>query len=265
MELHLTDKVVVITGGGTGIGRAAAFAYAKEGCKLALCGRRTEPLEAVAEELTALGHEVMVESVDVRDLPAFEAFADHVAERFGRIDIWVNNAGINIAKPFYDYTEADWNAVVDTVLKGVFFGIRFAGAHMRQRGGGVILNVSSFSAKIPNAGRAIYSAAKSGVSSLTRSAAAEYAPFGIRVVGIVPGMIETEISRENISKNRALLQMDSASQRLGVPEDLAQPMVFLASDACGYITGVDIEISGGKFCVQKPQFPWETAGIQPKR
>ena len=122
-----------------------------------------------------------------------------------------------------------------------------------------------FSAKIPNAGRAIYSAAKSGVSSLTRSAAAEYAPFGIRVVGIVPGMIETEISRENISKNRALLQMDSASQRLGVPEDLAQPMVFLASDACGYITGVDIEISGGKFCVQKPQFPWETAGIQPKR
>ena len=176
MDMGLSGKTVVITGGGTGIGKAAALEFLKEGCHVAVCGRRMEKLQQAQEEFQALGYELMIRSVDVTDYQAMADFADAVEEKYGRIDVWANNAGSNHIKSLMDYDVEEFRAMTDVILVSVFSGCKIAAEHMRKAGGGgVILNASSFSAVIPNAGRAPYSACKAGVSSLTRTFAAELA------------------------------------------------------------------------------------------
>ncbi len=258
MEMNLTGKVVVITGGGTGIGKAAALEFLKEGCHVAICGRRMEKLEQVKAEYAALGYELMIRSVDVTDYQAMADFADAVAQTYGRIDVWVNNAGSNQIKSLMDYDVEEFRGMTDKILVSVFSGCKIAAEHMsRQGGGGVILNASSFSAVIPNAGRAPYSACKAGVSSLTRTFAAELAKDQIRVVAYVPGMTATEISAKNIAMNGPRLMRDIPQQRFGAPEDCAKLMVFLASDNASYINGTQIEVAGAKLCVQNPLYSYE--------
>ena len=254
MEMNLTGKVVVITGGGTGIGKAAALEFLKEGCHVAICGRRMEKLEQVKAEYAALGYELMIRSVDVTDYQAMVDFADAVAQTYGRIDIWVSNQ----IKSLMDYDVEEFRGMTDKILVSVFSGCKIAAEHMRrQGGGGVILNASSFSAVIPNAGRAPYSACKAGVSSLTRTFAAELAKDQIRVVAYVPGMTATEISAKNIAMNGPRLMRDIPQQRFGAPEDCAKLMVFLASDNASYINGTQIEVAGAKLCVQNPLYSYE--------
>lgn len=258
MEMGLTGKTVVITGGGTGIGKAAALEFLKEGCHVAVCGRRMEKLEQARAEYDALGYELMIRSVDVTDYGALAAFADEVAEAYGRIDVWVNNAGSNHIKSLMDYDVEEFRAMTDVILVSAFSGSKIAAEHMRkQGGGGVILNASSFSAVIPNAGRAPYSACKAGVSSLTRTFAAELAKDQIRVIAYVPGMTATEISAKNIELNGPRLMRDIPMQRFGKAEDCAKLMVFLASDNASYINGTQIEVAGAKLCVQNPLYSYE--------
>ncbi|RKI71010.1 SDR family oxidoreductase [bacterium 1xD42-67] len=258
MEMGLTGKTVVITGGGTGIGKAAALEFLKEGCHVAVCGRRMEKLEQARAEYDALGYELMIRSVDVTDYDALSAFADEVAEAYGRIDVWVNNAGSNHIKSLMDYDVEEFRAMTDAILVSVFSGSKIAAEHMREQGGGgVILNASSFSAVIPNAGRAPYSACKAGVSSLTRTFAAELAKDQIRVIAYVPGMTATEISAKNIELNGPRLMRDIPMQRFGKAEDCAKLMVFLASDNASYISGTQIEVAGAKLCVQNPLYSYE--------
>jgi 3-oxoacyl-[acyl-carrier protein] reductase len=261
MDLHMKDKSVIITGGGTGIGRAAALAFLREGAKVAICGRRKEKLDEAFGLFRKEGYEAFGDTVDVRDYNALSAFVQKVVDRNGRLDVFVNNAGANQIKPLMDYDTQEFKGIIEINLVTVFNGCKIAAEQMRKTGGGVILNASSFSAIAPNAGRAPYSAAKSGVSSLTRTFAAELAKDNIRVVAYVPGMIETEISAKNIAKNRDALLRDIPMRRLGVPEDLAETIVFLASEAAGYINGTQIEIAGAKRCVQNPWFSyeWESA------
>ena len=258
MEMGLTGKTVVITGGGTGIGKAAALEFLKEGCHVAVCGRRMEKLEQVKAEYDALGYELMIRSVDVTDYDALSAFANEVTETYGRIDVWVNNAGSNHIKSLMDYDVEEFWAMTDAILVSVFSGSKIAAEHMREQGGGgVILNASSFSAVIPNAGRAPYSACKAGVSSLTRTFAAELAKDQIRVIAYVPGMTATEISAKNIELNGPRLMRDIPMQRFGKAEDCAKLMVFLASDNASYISGTQIEVAGAKLCVQNPLYSYE--------
>lgn len=259
MELGLNQKVVVITGGATGIGKAAAWAFLREGCRVAICSRRLEVLEAARQEFLAQGYDVLVGSVDVCDHGALAAFAGQVADKLGGIDIWLNNAGANKIKPLMEFTPEEFESIVRVNLTSVFSGCQIAARHMMSRGGGVILNAASFAALAPNAGRAPYSAAKAGVLSLTRTFAAELAPSNIRVLSYVPGMIETDIAAGSIDRYRESLLRDIAMQRFGRPEDLAQVLVFAASPAAGYMTGTHIEISGGKRCVQNPWYGYENA------
>jgi NAD(P)-dependent dehydrogenase (short-subunit alcohol dehydrogenase family) len=259
MDLHMKGKVVIITGGGTGIGRAAAIAFLKEGAKVAICGRRKEKLDEAFAIFRKEGYEAFGDVVDARDYDALSSFVRRVVEVNGRIDIFINNAGANQIKPLMDYDTKEFMDIIHINLVTVFHGCKIAAEQMRKTGGGVILNASSFSAVTPNAGRAPYSAAKSGVSSLTRTFAAELAKDNIRVVAYVPGMIETEITAKNIARNRDALLREIPVQRFGTPEDLAGALVFLSSDVAGYINGTQIEIAGAKLCVQNPRFSYEWA------
>ena len=259
MDLNLTGKTVVITGGATGIGRAAAWEFLREGANVAVLGRRLEPLEEFAQEVEQEGFKLCYESCDVTDPERVEGYARRVREKFGSLDVWVNNAGIGINKPFLDFTREDWDQISAINLRAVIDCTQIAARIMKDQGGGVILNASSFCAKIPHANGVLYAATKAAVSNLTRSTAAALAPFGIRVVGYIPGMIVTPISEEMVAQYREKFTKDIALGRLGRPEDLAKPLVFLASDAARYITGIDLEISGGKFTVQDCAMPWRFA------
>lgn len=257
MDLNLKGKTVVITGGGTGIGKASALAFLKEGCNVAICGRRQQKLDETKNEFTLYGFDVMTKSVDVTNYEELKIFADEVNNKYGQVNIWINNAGSNQIKGLMDYDTEEFRLMTDKILVSVFSGCKIAASLMKEIGGGVILNASSFSAVIPNAGRGPYSACKSAVSSLTRTFAAELAKDHIRVIAYVPGMTATEISAKNIEKNGPRLMRDIPMQRFGAPEDMANMIVFLASDNASYINGTNIEIAGGKLCVQNPLYSYE--------
>jgi len=258
MELNLKGKVAVITGGSAGIGKETAKEFLREGCKIAVCGRTYEKLEAMRSEIVAMGAEAYIEQVDICDLDAVKKFAQNTRGKLGSIDIWVNNAGIAYNTNIPAVTEEDWDRIMNTNLKAAFFGAQTAAEIMKQDGsGGVIINISSYAAVIPNRARAIYAISKTGMLSMTRTFSAEYAPYGIRVIAVIPGVTATEMTRAvgNLTKDRT---KDIALQRPGSVAELAKPIVFLASDAASYITGVSLEISGGKFNVQKPHESWDS-------
>ena len=245
MELGLNGKVVVVTGGATGIGLETARAFLQEGCKVAICGRRMEKLQKAKEFLGS--ERVFVYQADMTDLEQVETFAAAVAKEYGAM--WI--------KPLLEMSSEEFRREIDLNLTTVFHGAKAAYPYMKAQGGGVILNASSFAALDPNAGRATYSAAKAAVKNLSASMAAEFAAANIRVLAYVPGMIATEIAAESIEKYGDALLADIPCRRFGTPEDLGKVLVFLASDAAGYMNGCHVEISGGKRCVQNPQFSYQ--------
>lgn len=257
MDLNLKGKTVVITGGATGIGKAIALEFLREGCNVAICGRRQHKLDETCDEFASYGYDLMTKSVDVTNYLQLEKFADEVSDQYGQIDIWFNNAGSNQIKSLREYDVEEFRRMTDNILVSVFSGCKIAANLMGKTGGGVIFNASSFSAIMPNAGRGPYSACKSAVSSLTQTFAAELAKDNIRVLSYAPGMTATEISAKNIEKNRNALMSSIPMQRFGTPEDNAKVLVFLSSDCASYVNGTQIEIAGGKFCVQNPLYAYE--------
>src|SRR5680860_405902 len=256
MKLGLQGKVVVITGGTSGIGKAGALAFAEEGCRVAVCGQNPVKLANIKQEFAQLGFEWIAEAVDVSNYNALSSFAEDIVNQWGRIDIWINNAGVYPNKPLIDMDEAEWDNVMNVNLKSVFFGCKIAAQHMKERDGGVILNASSFTALVPSVGSGAYGATKAAILNLTRTLAAELAPSKIRVNAYIPGMIRTEMTREVIAKKGLQLTEQIALNRLGEPEDIAGGLVFLASDAACYMTGTYLELSGGKLCVQNSSAAW---------
>ena len=257
MDLNLKGKSVVITGGGTGIGKAVAYEFLKEGAAVSICGRRLEKLEETKARFAAEGYDIDIYSADVAKVDELQAMADAVYKKTGSIDVWVNNAGIDIHYSALDFPVETYQKIMDTNVYGVFEGSRIAARYMKEKNHGVIINIESFTVKIPHADGSVYAASKAAVGSFTKSFAANLAPYGIRVVGIIPGMIETDIAKDAIAVNRDLYTANIAAGRLGQPEDLAKPIVFLSSDCAGYISGVEIEIAGGKYAVQNSRWPWE--------
>ena len=258
MDLNLSGKVVGITGGATGIGRACALQYLKEGCKVAVCGRTKEKLDRFAAECAELGYAdaLLCHVADVADPCELTAFVTAIVGRFGALDIWYNNAGIGIRKPFLELSLDEWDQVMDINLRATFVGSKLAAQHMVSQGGGVIINASSFTSCMPVAGHGPYSVSKWGINGFTRVLAAELAVHNIRVFAFIPGMIETDITRDRMAVHRKTFAEQAALNRVGVPEDLAPTLVMLSSDLASYFTGGCVEISGGKFCVQNPNFSW---------
>lgn len=255
MEIHLKNKVAVVTGGTAGIGLAVAEVFAREGAAVAICSRNEARVTEALAYLKSKGLDVYGAAVDVADRESLFTFADQVEAKFGRIDVWVSNAGILIEKKIIDTPETQWRQILDINLTSVYYGGLIAADKFKQHGG-VLINAASFASLMPSVGSGAYAATKAAIANMTRTLAAELAPLNIRVVGYIPGVIETPMTEKWIERKGETLASQAALQRTGTPEEVANGILFLASDKASFITGTCMEITGGKYCVQNPKDAW---------
>lgn len=257
MELQMKDKVVGITGAASikGIGFAIARKVLSAGAKVFICDLNADALEKAKEALAPFG-EVEAYTVDVSNEQQAKLMFDKAEARFGRLDAFVNNAGIYPQCALCEMSAAQWDTVMNVNLRSVFLCGCEAFRRMKKTGG-VIVNAASYAAVIGSAGSGAYAASKSAVYSLTKTMAAEMAPFGIRVNGFIPGVIETGMTQAVVDERHDQLVGQIALARLGKPDDVANAVLFLLSDASSYITGTFIEVSGGKLCVQNPDYGYK--------
>jgi 3-oxoacyl-[acyl-carrier protein] reductase len=242
----LAGRTAVVTGATRGIGRAVALRLGRAGARVAFSWlSRAEAAEHVLAELRALGCEAHGVRLDVGDFTGSQAFAEDVRSRFGPIDILVNNAGVVVDRPLYAMTEADWDVVVDTNLKGAFNMARAVLPRMMKRGAGRIVNIASVSALRGLPGQANYAASKAGLLGLTRALASESARFGVTVNAVAPGFIDTDLVRTLPEERRAQILKGIPMARLGGEDEVAQAVLFLVSDAATYITGAVLPVDGG--------------------
>jgi NAD(P)-dependent dehydrogenase (short-subunit alcohol dehydrogenase family) len=245
----LSGRAVVVTGGGTGIGRGIVRAMARAGASVVVAGRTRETLEGSAEEARAIGAVAHVVVTDVTRQADIEALVAHTEQEFGSIACWVNNAGSARSQdvgPLIDLTEAQWDAVVDLNLKWTFFATQAAARSMARTGGGSIINISSRSGSYPCPNTGQYGAAKAGIDSLTATMAAEWGHLGIRVNAVAPGVVVTETSESRMTPSRRRRQIQTVPlQRLGTPDDVGPLCAFLASDGSSWQTGTVTQLNGG--------------------
>jgi NAD(P)-dependent dehydrogenase (short-subunit alcohol dehydrogenase family) len=248
----LKDKVALVTGAGSGIGRASAIRFAQEGAKVMVADLRAESAANTVTEINKAGGNAKSFAVDVRVGAEVEKMVNETVSAFGRLDILFNNAGVFIPKTVVDTSEEEWDWVVDVCLKGVFFGCKYAIPHMIKGGGGVIVNTASGAGieGVPRLGA--YQAAKGGVVIMSKGIALDFARNNIRCVSICPGVIETPIAENcNQIPAGASQQMWQRSGmmhplgRNGKAEEVAALATFLASDQAAFITGVAVPIDGG--------------------
>ena len=244
---NLSGKTAVITGASRGLGRAMALALGAAGARLALVSRQREPLLTVAGEARTLGAEVEVFVADVTDEAQVRRLEGEVIQRFGPVQILINNAGVNIRKPVTEFTLDEWRTVLDTNLTGVFLLCRSFVPHLKGQGYGRILNLTSIMSHIALPGRAAYAASKTGLLGFTKALALELAPDNITVNGISPGPFATEMNVPILQNPEANAQFISKIPlgRWGKVEEVGQLAVYLCSEEAGFITGTDILIDGG--------------------
>ncbi len=245
--MRLIDKVAVITGGGTGIGRAISILFAREGAKVVVAGRRKEALDGVVSEIQNSAGEAFAVLTDVSDSEQTSNLIKSTIEHFGKVDILVNNAGVALSGDTVSGSEKDWDKVIDTDLKGVWLTSKAALPHMLEQGKGKIVNMASIAGLVGFEQSAAYTAAKGGVVNLTRQMALDYSPKGINVNAIAPGIIETDMTK-GIIGNEAV-QKDFLSKtpigRFGKPEDIAFAALYLASVESDFVTGEILVVDGG--------------------
>jgi NAD(P)-dependent dehydrogenase (short-subunit alcohol dehydrogenase family) len=255
MDYHLRGKIAGVTGGADqqGLGFAIARTLLEEGCQCFIIDYDRDKLEGAKAALSAYG---TVEAYygDVSNSQQMRIAIDAAANHFGHIDIYVNNAGICPNVPIADMDEDLWDKAMAINLKSIFLSGKLVVPHMPK--GGSIINAASFVSLIPTAGLSVYSASKAGVLTLTRVMAAELGSRGIRVNCYVPGLMNTTMNRERIETMADRLKKQIASGTFGVPQDVANVVAYLASDNSSYINGTYIEVSGGKFCTQNPDYSW---------
>jgi 3-oxoacyl-[acyl-carrier protein] reductase len=246
MQLNLKDKVAIVTGGSRGIGRAIASSLAAAGAMVVVNykGNAAAADEAVREIAASDGQALAIQA-DISQSEEVDRLFKSVLERFGRLDILVNNAGITRDTLLLRMKEDDFNAVIDTNLRGVFLCTKAALRPMTRARGGRIINITSVVGLMGNAGQSNYAAAKAGIIGFTKSTAREMASRGITVNAVAPGYIDTELTGVLSEQIRGAILENIPLGRLGTPQDVANLVCFLASDAASYITGQTITVDGG--------------------
>jgi NAD(P)-dependent dehydrogenase (short-subunit alcohol dehydrogenase family) len=245
----MTTSVVLITGALTGIGRATALAFAREGARIVVSGRRDEEGRKLAAELQKLGAEAEFMRSDVRHEEDVRNLIDKTVSRFGRLDVAVNCAGTEgTPGPLTEQSAETYAATFDTNVLGTLLSMKHEMRVMLAQGSGSIVNISSTYGRRGAAGASLYSASKHAVEGLTKSAALEAAPSGVRVNMVAPGPIDTGMLKRftGTDEKKAGLTATVALKRLGRPEEVAQAIVFLASDKASFITGASYSVDGGK-------------------
>jgi NAD(P)-dependent dehydrogenase (short-subunit alcohol dehydrogenase family) len=243
----VAGKVALITGASSGFGRHFAKVLAREGAKVGLAARRVDALESLAQEIRSAGGVAAVAQLDVADVASIAAAVAAIERELGRIDVLLNNSGTSIVKPTLEYTEQDWDAVVDVNLKGAFFVATEVARHMRADGrGGSIINIESILSFRQTGHIPAYVASKAGLTQLTKTLALELARHNIRVNGIAPGYFSTDINRDFLASDAGAAMIKRIPQRrAGNVEDLEGPLLLLACDASRYMTGATLVVDGG--------------------
>lgn len=249
--MRLENKIVIITGGGSGIGRAVCDLFAAEGADLMIADKNAEAAADAATAARAAGRRAEAMAVDVAESADVRRMIDDTVAAFGRIDVLVNNAGYGITGSVVETDEADWDALIAVNLRGVYLGCKYAIPVMREQGGGVIVNTASVVAAIGIRDRAAYVASKGAVAALTRAMALDHVDDRVRINAVAPGTIETGYFDEMFAKSddpaglRRSLEARHPMNRLGTPMEVAYAMLYLASDESGFSTGSIMTVDGG--------------------
>lgn len=246
----LTGKVAIVTGSGRGLGKAMARGLADAGASIITCSRTLEEAQAAAAEINDAGGTAAATRVDTSDRESCRALVDFAVDEFGRVDVLLNNAGIDIIEPAEEYAPEDWNTVLDINLTGYFHCSQFAAERMFAQGeGGSIINNSSIASTVGIHGLVAYGAAKGGVNQLTRVMAVEWAPRNVRVNAIAPGYFDNimrgAVNEHGREEKQQQVITFTPMQRRGQPDELIGPAVFLASQAASYVTGAILYVDGG--------------------
>lgn len=244
--MRLKDKAAIVTGAGRGIGLGIALAFAREGARVALCELDASLLESALAEVEALGGQGLAFPMDVTRREQIDCVVRQVSNRWGAIDILVNNAGIYQVLPVEEITEEQWDRVLAVNLKGAFLFCQAVIPHMKGQGAGRIVSMASSAGKTGGTlAGAHYSVSKAGIICLTKQLARELGPHGITVNAVAPGRIDTPMIRIASEEENEAFRLRTPLGRLGTPEDVANAVVFLASEEAGFITGEILDVNGG--------------------
>jgi len=245
--LELSGKVAVVVGGTSGIGRAIAHGLAQAGADVIPTSRRAEQVDATAREIEEFGRRSLRVTSDVADRASLQNVLDQALSTFGKVDVLVNSAGRTKRAPTIDFSDDDWNSIIDTNLNGTLRACQVFGRHMLERQSGSIINIASLSTFVALHEVAAYSASKAAVGSLTKSLAVEWSSRGVRVNAIAPGVFRTALNQkllDETERGREFL-LRTPMKRFGKVEELAGAAVFLASDAASFVTGEILAVDGG--------------------
>jgi 3-oxoacyl-[acyl-carrier protein] reductase len=245
--MTLKEKVAIVTGGARGIGRAIGVLLAENGADIVVADVNGEQAQTTAQEIEALGKKALAVQVDVSSFAEAENLGKTAIDAFGHVDILVNNAGITRDGLFMRMKEDDWDAVLAVNLKSVFNCSKAVIRYMTKQRAGSIVNIASVVGMMGNIGQANYAASKAGIIGLSKTMAREFAPRGIKVNAVAPGFIDTDMTRDLPDKAKEAFLTNVPMGRMGTPEDVAEAVLFLATDASGYITGQVIGVNGGLY------------------
>ncbi|WP_127529457.1 SDR family NAD(P)-dependent oxidoreductase [Paenibacillus kobensis] len=247
--MRLSNKVAIITGAAGGMGKADALLFAKEGAKVAITDLQEDKLQEVVREITEIGGEAIGFKHNVASEEDWIHVVNETIAKFGKIDILVNNAGISNATPFLELTIESWEKTMSINLTSIFLGQKYVIPQMIEAGGGSIINISSIAGLTGGSGTGPYTASKGAVRMLTKATAVDYARYNIRANSVHPGFIETPMTIDmfNDENMRQWFQSQCPLPRLGKAEDIANGVLFLASDESSYITGIELPIDGGYY------------------
>ncbi|GGA23113.1 SDR family NAD(P)-dependent oxidoreductase [Psychrobacillus lasiicapitis] len=244
---ELANKTVIVTGGSKGIGKDIALTFAKLNANVVISGRSEKALNEALSELHAFNENCIAVQGDMSDITVVKDLIDQAASRFGTVDVLVNNAGVNIAKPAMEVTEEDWDTVLDLNLKSAFFASQAAAKYMLAQKSGKIINIASQMAFVGYYKRAAYCSSKGGLVQMTKALAVEWAKLGIKVNAVAPTFVETEFTEKMFADEAFKKDVDSRIllEGLSKPEDVSGAVLYLASNLANFVTGETLKVDGG--------------------